>query len=376
MYFDEVYHVKTAQDFIQLKEPTDTAHPHLGKLIISLSIMAFGDHSWAWRLPSLLSGLGSIALLFLITRKLGRSFWMGFLAASLFAMDQVSATQARIAMLNAMMLFFMLLSFYLLLLSGINKTSPKQILLLLSGICLGLSFSIRLASVTMLGVFSIFFAKHFLQEKNKKAFLLSLIIYFLIVPLAIYFLSYVILLLMRGKTWLDIWNYQVNMVTYHIGLKEGHGYGSAWWGWPILARPIWYFFKRSPDFIYGIFCIGNPVIFWTLPLAMTYMLWNLLERKSFLCGFILWGFLSLWLPWLFVQRVKFFHYIYPAMPFAAMAIATVLVRIWGMGRWGRVFAILYMASATVMFFYWYPLLTGFPISEQYFQHHLWFKSWI
>ena len=65
-----------------------------------------------------------------------------------------------------------------------------------------------------------------------------------------------------------------------------------------------------------------------------------------------------------------------AMPFVVMAFAFLLERIWCSGKGGKALVFAYLAAAACFFIYWYPLLTGFPVSEQYFRHHLWFKSWV
>ena len=50
MYFDEVYHARTAMEFLQdwrYGEPHDIyewTHPHLAKYAMALGIEVFGDH--------------------------------------------------------------------------------------------------------------------------------------------------------------------------------------------------------------------------------------------------------------------------------------------------------------------------------------------
>jgi dolichyl-phosphate-mannose--protein O-mannosyl transferase len=165
------------------------------------------------------------------------------------------------------------------------------------------------------------------------------------------------------------------MGKYHWGLKEGHSYGSDWWGWPVLQRPIWLFFEK-PGPVHGIFCVGNPALFWTLPVSFYYAGRRWIENGDRLVVLAVVGFLSQWLPWMFIGRVKFFHYIYPAVPFGCLATALLLKALWARGLWGKAAASAYLALVAGMFAYWYPLLSGFPVSEAYYQNHLWFPSWI
>ena len=77
-----------------------------------------------------------------------------------------------------------------------------------------------------------------------------------------------------------------------------------------------------------------------------------------------------------MKRVKFFHYFDMAMPFVVIAFAMLLEKLWCSGRGGKALALGYLILVAGFFIYWYPLLTGFPISEKYFRNHLWFKSWV
>jgi dolichyl-phosphate-mannose--protein O-mannosyl transferase len=143
-----------------------------------------------------------------------------------------------------------------------------------------------------------------------------------------------------------------------------------------LIRPIWYFFERRNELVYGILCIGNPAVYWVGPFAMSYVLFKWLEKHTFQYTFILAGFFSQWLPWLLPKRVEFFHYFYAAIPFEFMAIALLLQRFWQIPKVGKWIVACYLLAVAGMFIYWYPLYTGLPISEASYRNHLWFKAWI
>ncbi|NLT14102.1 MAG: discoidin domain-containing protein [Clostridiales bacterium] len=50
MYFDEIYHGRTAYEHLNNIVPYETTHPPLGKLIISIGISLFGMVPFGWRL--------------------------------------------------------------------------------------------------------------------------------------------------------------------------------------------------------------------------------------------------------------------------------------------------------------------------------------
>jgi predicted membrane-bound dolichyl-phosphate-mannose-protein mannosyltransferase/Gpi18-like mannosyltransferase len=51
MYFDEVYHARTAFELLAQRDPYEWTHPHLAKEIMALSILAFGDDRVVGREP-------------------------------------------------------------------------------------------------------------------------------------------------------------------------------------------------------------------------------------------------------------------------------------------------------------------------------------
>ena len=55
--FDEVYHAKTALEYLQGKNPTEWVHPPTAKLLIAVGVWLFGYESWAWRLMPALAGI-------------------------------------------------------------------------------------------------------------------------------------------------------------------------------------------------------------------------------------------------------------------------------------------------------------------------------
>ena len=374
-YYDEVYHVKTAREFLALKGNTDTAHPPLGKLLIALSIRTFGDFPWAWRLVPCLAGLGAILVFQRLARRVFESDSFGWLAAMLFALDGISFTQARIAMLNAAMMFFMLLT-VLFFIKILESSGREKKYFFLCGVFLGLGVATRWVSLAVLPVLGMIFLGQFRRVESWADFLFKALLFLVILPMAIYFSSHIILFWSQGYKGWDILKYQVQMFRYHASLHATHHYGSPWWSWPLLKRPIWYFFERRAGLVYGILCIGNPAVIWALAPAAIYLVWQLFSPRGRVCAFILMGFLSQWLPWAFVSRVKFFHYFYTAMPFLALAITFALKDLWQSGKPGRIAGAFYIVLVLGLFAYWYPLLAGCPISEAYFENHLWFKSWI
>ena len=384
MYYDEVYFVKTAREIIHLSGYTDTVQPPLGKLLIALSILIFGDHSWAWRLSSIVSGFGCLVMLYTIVKLLTKSPRIAFFSALLFSLDCVSLTQARIAMLNSPMYFLMLLSVWCLIKHVVTGEWTRDKAFFWSGVCYGLSVGTRLVGVSIAAILFIFYWKLWQENKHDKKMRDQLIkatfYYLIIIPLVVYESTYIIIPFIRGLHWSSILKLQVHMAKYHLTLKQGHTYGSEWWGWPLMLRPIWYYYHADKEgpirMMRGILCIGNPVIFWLIPTAMVFAIWELYKNRSWINIFVVAGFFTQWLQWAPITRVKFFHYIYTAIPFVAVALALLLDKLWRWNTLGKALTVLYLISVIGMFIYWYPLLNGMPVTSTYFRQHMWSRSWI
>ena len=88
--------------------------------------------------------------------------------------------------------------------------------------------------------------------QNGAATLAACVVFFVIVPLAIYCLSYIPYLSAYGevklnlKTFERIWNAQVTMFEYHKNLVATHYFSSPWYEWPLIIKPMWYYSAAFP----------------------------------------------------------------------------------------------------------------------------------
>ncbi len=97
--FDEHHFVENARNYLTGAADWND-HPPLGKLFIAASIRAFGDRSFAWRLPSLVEGLLVVPVGAVAAARLFRSRLAGLLAAGLLATDGFLIAYSRAALLD------------------------------------------------------------------------------------------------------------------------------------------------------------------------------------------------------------------------------------------------------------------------------------
>jgi predicted membrane-bound dolichyl-phosphate-mannose-protein mannosyltransferase len=164
MYFDEIYHARTAFEQINGFEIYEWTHPPLGKTIISLGIRLFGMNPFGWRFMSALFGCLIVPLIYLFGKKLFGSTLYAALLALFISFDGLHLTLSRIATLDSIAVFFMVLTYYFML--CFYKTNARKndaafkkslLYLALSGITFGAAAAVKWTNVYAgLGLLAIF----------------------------------------------------------------------------------------------------------------------------------------------------------------------------------------------------------------------------
>ncbi len=400
-YFDEVYHAKSAREYLAGESPVEWVHPPTAKLLIALGVWAFGYESWAWRLVPALAGTLLAPVFFFLARRVLATERAALFATVLLLADGVYLVQSRIAMTNIFAVLFQCAAALCVLRAGIpERLSAPQMASL--GLFLGLAVSTRwtsLLAVAFLGLVLLALRKRRLFRPRE---LLFTFLAFALIPVAIYAASYLPLVtrghlrvadpspnplrsyedLARGAR--QLVEEQQQVWRYHANLDATHPYFGEWWKWPWLARPTWYFYEQKDQFVRGIVAIGNPALWW---LCVPATLWSLLTglrerdpRRLFAAS----GFLLLYLPWgVAPRKLNYGHYLFEAIPYACLSLGLVLDRMWD-GRW-RHLARVYLATVVLLFLHFVPFLVAMPVPASWFFYALWangpkpwswFPSWI
>jgi dolichyl-phosphate-mannose--protein O-mannosyl transferase len=214
---------------------------------------------------------------------------------------------------------------------------------------------------------------------------------FAFVPATIYLLSYVPWMEQSHPRTLVAWwqrvceavLWQRDIWGYHANLRATHTYFSPWWTWPWLYRPTWYFWWSGDGVVRGIVALGNPALWWvSVPAAAWAALTGAIRRdpRRLFAGA---GFFLLYLPWGVSPRtLNFSHYLFEAMPYACLALGTILDRGWN--RRLRLVARGYVALVAALFVLFLPFLTGMTVPTWLWGLRFpggaglwtWFPSWI
>ncbi|WP_262403297.1 hypothetical protein [Actinomadura sp. CNU-125] len=140
----------------------------------------------------------------------------------------------------------------------------------------------------------------------------------------------------------DLWHYHHEIFNFHTGLDAEHPYQSWPWGWPILKRPV-AFFYNEPQNACGvgercsreILGIGTPALWWGALAALVALVFVWLMIRDWRAGAIVAGFLAGWISWFpsaFSDRTMFLFYATPLVPFMVLAIVLVLGYLIGPAR--------------------------------------------
>jgi dolichyl-phosphate-mannose-protein mannosyltransferase len=390
-YFDEVYHAKTALQYLNGEPPTEWVHPPTAKLLIAVGVALFGYHPWAWRLAPAVAGILLAPVFFLLARRVAATERAALLGTLLLLLDGVYLVQSRIAMTNVFAVLFQVLSALL----ALRAATAQRLRLgpmAAFGLALGLALSTRWTSLFAWG----FLGLVYLALRRERAFrareLALGLLAFVLLPAAVYLLSYLPWMEQAHPHGLAAWGGRVRDVVttqraiwrYHADLTATHAYFSRWWTWPWLYRPTWYFWWSGSGVVRGIVALGNPAIWWAaVPAAawaaVTGVRWR--DPRRLFAGA---GFFLLYLPWgLSPRTLNFSHYLFEAIPYACLALGIFLDRVWD-GR-HPLLPRSYVAVAIALFFLFLPFLTAMPVPVRLWGYRFpllggglwtWFPSWV
>ncbi len=413
-YFDEIYHARTAYENVHRIEPTETSHPPLGKLFIALGTMIFGMNPFGWRVMGNLFGILMIFAIYLLARRILKKPWFAFIAAFLLTFDFMHFTQTRIATIDSYPVVFILLSYYFMYCfyaGNYQKTGLRQplIALLCSGIFFGLACASKWTGIySGIGLAAIFFvhmagrlreylrakrsggalAKEVVRTYSKRtlAILLSCVAFFVVIPAAIYLASYIPFRFIEGHpyTFSEILDYQKNMFSYHNKLQQSHPYASMWYTWPIMYKPMWYYYQDlGGGQISTISCFGNPAVWWVGLVAFFGCLFTALKKRDGKAWFLVLAVLSQIVPWMPIARVLFIYHYFASTPFLMIMTAYMLQQVYGDLRTDKAkkrFAVVcgvYLGIVLLLFILFYPVISGMPVARDYVANVLrWFESWV
>lgn len=455
--FDETYYVKDAwslwtlgyegtwgenanEAFITAQQlPLDAAgafivHPPLGKWLIALGMSIGGpDNSVGWRLATALLGTGTVLLTYLIARRLTGSVVVATVAGTLLAIDGLSIVMSRVALLDGILTFFVMLG-ALFILYDRQRTIPllerrdddtpdpmwgrvlwRRPWLIAAGLALGAASAVKWSGLYALAAYGLYVVVTDALARRRAgvvlwptsaAFRQGPVSFVLLVfpALAVYLASWTGWLVTAGgydrqsdpNPLVALWKYHEAMLNFHVGLGSGHPYASAAWEWPFLLRPTAVWVGADPTgcgvdhCIAVISSIPNPLIWYAGVAACVYLVYRLVrawiakQPIDPALTYPLVGLVATYVPWLlFPDRTIFQFYTVVMMPFLVLGLAMTLRVIAGRledplyrRQSGERTVIVFLIFAVLVSAFFYPVWTGMSVPYDFWLVHNWLPGWI
>ncbi|MEW9533146.1 dolichyl-phosphate-mannose--protein mannosyltransferase [Microbispora sp. NPDC049125] len=417
-------------------------HPPLGKWVIGFGELIFGPNPYGWRFAGALLGSLSILILARTARRMTRSTLLGCVAGFLLALDGLHFVLSRTALLDIFLMFWVLAGFACLVADrdwsrrrladwldgaspgdGIGPSLGWRPWRLAAGICLGAATATKWTGVLYLAAFLIMsllwdvgarraagvgrpYAGTLRRDLPLAAAWTAL------VPVLTYLASFagwfatdkgygrnwtqatsngpIYFVIDSFRSWLS---YQKQVLSFHTGLEATHPYQSEPWQWPLLLRPVAFFYESpkscgAPSCSWAVLGVGTPVIWFGGVLALIAMIAWYVATRDWRAGAVLLGYAAGWLPWFYFaiadNRTMFLFYAIPMVPFMILAIVLACGLIMGPAKAARpgrrvvgsAVVGAFVLLALVNFAWLYPVIAAEVIPYDAWNARMLFRSWI
>lgn len=370
--FDEFHYIPAAKQFLIHGKNQNWEHPPLAKVLIAWGISLFGDEPLGWRFMSTLAGAVTLAGVGVLS-----AIWFSSFSTCLWIMlvtlfNHLLYVQSRIAMLDTFMFAAMIWSIvFFWATTNLNLTRKKQRLYLyLAGGALGFAISCKWFAVVL-------FIPYLISYFRKKSNWLHGVLALIVLPLVIYFATFLPLLTLTQETYefSDLFTLQKLIFEGQRRVVSPHPYTSSWWGWIIPIRPIWYAFDKEGaqgEIVRGVLLLGNPMVMWFGLLSILICFWDSFKTRNSVSRWIVGLFFLFWLSWAIIPRkVHFYYYYYPAGMMLSFSLAYAFIKLnLEKIKW------IYLGAVIFFFIYFFPVLSGIPIPTESFRQWMWFNTWI
>ncbi|TVX95488.1 phospholipid carrier-dependent glycosyltransferase [Cohnella terricola] len=399
MYFDEIYHGRTAYEFVELMEPYENTHPPLGKVILAIGVKMFDMTPYGWRFMAGVVGTLMVPIFYAAARGMFQRTRYAFIAALLLVLEGFHLVHSRSANVDIIGVTFTIVMFYAMYRYGETKWGNggfKRSLgyLALSGAFFGAAAAVKWnylyggAGLAILLLFALVrrwregrLSGDYDTLRRLVLTLMACVVLFVAVPAGIYTASYEPFLkaTKADDSYKDLWKYQKDMYEYHKGVKEEHPYASKWYTWPLMLRPVWYYGGKDLEQgeAQSIAAIGNPLIWWGGLVAMLASWWIGWRKRDRVVLTLAVAYLSFYVPWMIAPRsITFLYHYFPMVPLIILSIVWMLRWLEERSYEGRRITLAFTVAAAALFIWFYPIYTGVTISREWMNFAIrWLPSW-
>lgn len=385
MYFDEIYHRRTAYEQLHGYPTYENTHPPLGKILISVGIALFGMTPFGWRFAGGVRGVAMVGVMYLLAKQLLKKPFAAFACAFLLAFDFMHYTQSRIATVDTFLVLFIMLMFLFMAKFADRppeRTEKQLIYLFFSGLFMGCAIAVKWNGAYSALALAVFFfvsltskCKQIKQAQDTAARLrygakicAICVILFVAVPFGVYFASFIPVFESGGvkRTAAEFVLRQISMFSYHSTLEARHFFSSPWYSWFFDIKPVWYSVSRFDGLASSISCFVNIALRPLLPAAVIFAAVSGTVRKNTAALAVTAGYLLSILPWALVGRISFIYHYFPAVIFGILAVGYGADRLLlSRGRKGTAALCGLCLLALSAFVIYFPAISGTPVPQRW-----------
>ncbi len=336
--------------------------------------VATGRQALAWGLPGVVAGAVLAFFIVLLARRLFASRLAPALAGAIVLLDGSMFAQARIGMNDIYVACFLIAGWYFVVAAHAPRRSA-MVDLAIAGLLFGLAaaskwvafYALGGLGLLSLGVTAYAYAQgrtgqggplDLLRWRGRNAFFLFAC--FAALPISVYLLSYLSWFggPMIPYGW-DLRELTQQMYWYHSGLTSPHPAGSPWWSWPLVLKPVYWYYGASEAGSAVIYDAGNVILYWGGLAAVVWCAVAAVRARSVTLGLVVFALAVQLVAWIPISRVLFFYHFFTALPWYFLALTAALISVWEAGR--RALVAGYLALAVAAFVFFYPFVSGLPV---------------
>ena len=353
LIFDEAYYVNAARILLGWPVPAgahyaasvagldpNTEHPPLGKVLMALSMLVFGDNGIGWRVPSVVAGMIALAATYRIVRTTGESARMAVFVIGILAFDNLTFVHGRIGTLDMLVLAPILVGSWL----------AMRGRWALAGVAVAIGLLIKITAVYGVAAILLLYllqvgGRWWRERRIAPADLRGPLVF--CITVVVVGLAGLALLDARFTAFATPFDHLRRILEYgaNLGAPTTNtgicpGADSLPWQWIFNECQIGYLrvdvtvsagqevLRAAPtiDFRGAM----NPLLAGAIPLSALFVLWYAWRTGNGLARWaVAWGAAN-YLPFvalaLFTHRIMYIYYMLPAIPAIAAAIAILLAR--------------------------------------------------
>ncbi len=289
---DEIYYVVAARSIIYTGNDPNLVHPPLGKYLIGLGILIFGDNSFGWRIIGAFLGSIIAPLVYLIGTKIWHEK-VGILSGVFILIDPLTYAMSCIAMLDIYLTFFITCAF----LAFIYQRY------IISAVFFGLASSVKF--VAIFSICGVVLYLIYIREWK-------LIRWFIIIPIVVFFATVLPIMLVEGiGKWVA---YTLFYLVWSFGLNVEHPFASRPEGWLLNIKPFPFYLNTCK-----LIAAANPYLYlFAIPTSI-YVIYLAIKNRENKVNFsemlpVLWFITQYGFFFLLPRTTQFIFYLLPSVP--------------------------------------------------------------